>query len=129
MPWKTTKTGKRINTDWFDEDINNKERQITENQKQATKRHEDEFDEEMLHDNIRDDYESKKHYDISKEKLPDKKFDSLKKRTSTLLGSDRPNIKKINELKEEVSKLKYSTGDDRLSAILKDIKDFLWEFR
>jgi hypothetical protein len=28
MPWITTKSGKRINTDWFDEDSDRKERQI-----------------------------------------------------------------------------------------------------
>lgn len=33
MPWITTKEGKHINTDWFDE----KERQIAENKKQADK--------------------------------------------------------------------------------------------
>ena len=35
MPWITTKQGKHINTDWFDEDEKRKEKQIAENEKQA----------------------------------------------------------------------------------------------
>lgn len=35
MAWITTKTGKRINTDWFDDDEANKQRQIEENKKEA----------------------------------------------------------------------------------------------
>ena len=35
MPWITTKEGKHINTDWFDEDEKRKEKQIEENKKQA----------------------------------------------------------------------------------------------
>lgn len=35
MGWITTKSGKRINTDWFDEDANQKERQINTNKKEA----------------------------------------------------------------------------------------------
>lgn len=31
MAWITTKSGKRINTDWFDEDEKNKQRQIAGN--------------------------------------------------------------------------------------------------
>jgi len=35
MPWITTKSGKRINTDWFDDDEKKKHQQIEENKKQA----------------------------------------------------------------------------------------------
>lgn len=38
MGWITTKSGKRINTDWFDDDTKQKERQIAENKKQANKK-------------------------------------------------------------------------------------------
>lgn len=37
MPWITTKSGKRINTDWFDEDAKRKYKQIEENKEQAKK--------------------------------------------------------------------------------------------
>lgn len=35
MPWVTTKSGKRINTDWFDEDEKRKQQQIEQNKEQA----------------------------------------------------------------------------------------------
>lgn len=38
MPWITTKTGKRINTDWFDDDEANKQRQMDANKKEADKK-------------------------------------------------------------------------------------------
>ena len=37
MPWITTKSGKRVNTDWFDDDAKQKERQIKANQDEGKK--------------------------------------------------------------------------------------------
>lgn len=37
MPWITTKSGKRINTDWFDDDAKQKERQIKANEEEGKK--------------------------------------------------------------------------------------------
>ena len=38
MAWVTTKSGKRVNTDWFDDDANQKERQIKANKQEAEKK-------------------------------------------------------------------------------------------
>lgn len=38
MAWITTKSGKRINTDWFDKDQQEKEKQIEQNKTEADKR-------------------------------------------------------------------------------------------
>lgn len=38
MPWITTKTGKRVNTDWFDEDEKRKQAQIEANKEEAHKK-------------------------------------------------------------------------------------------
>ena len=40
MPWVTTKSGKHINTDWFDEDEKAKQRQIESNKVEATEKNE-----------------------------------------------------------------------------------------
>lgn len=42
MPWITTKNGKRINTDWFDDDAKQKERQIKANEEEGKKKNEPE---------------------------------------------------------------------------------------
>jgi len=38
MSWITTKSGKRVNTDWFDDDEANKQRQMDANKKEADKK-------------------------------------------------------------------------------------------
>lgn len=40
MPWITTKSGKRINTDWFDDDEKRKQQQIESNKQEADKKNE-----------------------------------------------------------------------------------------
>lgn len=38
MPWITTKSGKRVNTDWFEDDEKQKERQINANKSEANEK-------------------------------------------------------------------------------------------
>ena len=124
MAWKTNDYGGIFNTDW-----NNKERQITENKKQAQKRQEDEFDEEMKHDNIRDDYEPRKRDNTPRTQLPDKDINNLKKRLDTISNANRINTNSLRKLQNEIEALRKSTGDNRLDKLLSNIKGLWNELR
>ena len=55
MPWITTKDGRHVNTDWFDE----RDRQIAANKEQADKMKEAELPEDVVnHSNTRCDWDT-----------------------------------------------------------------------
>jgi len=116
MAWITTKSGKRINTDWFDEDEKNKQRQIAGNKQEADKKNNKPVTEEDIKAKLikADSYTNDPKY----KKLSDEVQDALIRRRS----SNQKYHELSKELKKETMDKPKSEWDssDELRSLLGD---------
>lgn len=93
MGWITTKSGKRINTDWFDEDEKNKQRQINANKSEGDKKNNKPVTEEDIKKKL-----------IKESYTDDPEYQKLSNEIHDLFDRRQNAKKKYRELKEELSK-------------------------
>lgn len=121
MPWYTTKDGKHYNTDWFD-----KERQISENKKQAdklnteSKRKKRVDQKDVTANKIQEEIVGKDSYILSDE------YQALSKEATKHWDKEHENADKIRELEKQLKaektvkpKSEWDTKDE-ISALLGD---------
>lgn len=109
MAWITTKSGKRINTDWFDEDERNKQRQIAGNKQEADKKNTKPVTEEDIRAKLikADSYTNDPKY----KKLSNEVQDALRRRNEV----DTRKVELQEQLKKEQTikpKSEWTTEDE-----------------
>lgn len=109
MGWITTKTGKRINTDWFDDDEKNKQRQIAGNKQEADKKNNKPVTEEDIKAKLikADSYTNDPKYKKLSDEVQDaiRRRDEVKARTAEL----QEQLKKEQTIKP---KSEWTTEDE-----------------
>ena len=108
----------------------NKDRDIEYYQKEGSERdREDAYLEDMLHDNIQDDYKPKVRHNTEIYPVSDKQVDSFNKRLDTLEDKPRLNTNSLRKLQDEVEALQRKTHSMKLDGILSRIKSLWSELR